>query len=52
MKEIDELLNRIGDYSCIICEEEISLIGMLRRENNNIVFQSHRIFQKTSYVKK
>lgn len=40
MEEINGLLNRLGDYRCIICGEEISLIGVLRRENNNIVFQS------------
>ena len=41
--EIEEVLNRIGDYTCIICEEEIPLIGVLRREErkeNSIVFQS------------
>lgn len=37
---IDDVLNRIGDYTCVICEEEISLIGVLRREENAIIFQS------------
>lgn len=40
MEIIDELLNRIGNYDCLIDGEEVHLVGVLRRVKANIIFQA------------
>lgn len=40
MKKIDELLDQIGDYDCLINGEEVHLVGVLHRVKANIVFQA------------
>ena len=40
MKEIVDLLNQIGDYYCLVSEEEIHIVGALHREKTNIVLQA------------
>lgn len=51
MEEINQVLNRLGDYSCIICGEELSLIGVLRREKHDIVFQSRMLAEQFRRIK-
>lgn len=51
MEEINQVINRLGDYSCIICGEELSLIGVLRREKQNIVFQSRMLAEQLRRIK-
>ena len=40
MKKIDNLLNQIGDYYCLIDGEEVHIDGVLRRERDIIVFRA------------
>lgn len=40
MSKIDDLLNLIGDYDCLVNGEEVHLVGVLRRVRENIIFQA------------
>lgn len=38
--KIDDFLNKIGNYKCSICGEEVSVVGVLRKEKNTVIFQA------------
>lgn len=40
MKTIDDLLNQVGDYNCLINGEEVHIVGVLRQEKTDIIFQA------------
>ena len=40
MEMIERLLNQIGEYACIIEGEEVHIIGVLRQEKTDIIFQA------------